>query len=48
MTDHDVTEHEHQWVFLRTYSDWWDGDEVDIYECSVDECTAGQTRYISR
>jgi hypothetical protein len=40
--------HEHQWVFHRTDSDWWDGDEEDIYRCAADGCTAIDRRYIPR
>ena len=40
--------HEHQWVFVRTDSDWWDGDEDDVYHCSVNGCSAWERRYIPR
>jgi hypothetical protein len=39
------TAHEHQWTFHRTDSDWYDGDEEDIYKC---ECGETQRRYIPR
>ncbi len=37
--------HEHHWTFYRTDSDWYDGDEEDIYKC---ECGETQRRYIPR
>jgi hypothetical protein len=40
--------HEHQWVYDHSYDDWWDGDSDDIYRCSVEGCTATQTRYVPR
>ena len=43
-----VPEHEHQWVYDHTYEDWWDGDEDDIYKCSVPGCTKTKTVYIPR
>ncbi len=33
-----VSDHIHEWEFSYTYSDWWDGDEEDIYECIVKDC----------
>jgi hypothetical protein len=41
-------EHEHRWVFHRTDEDWFDGDEVDVYRCAVEDCTATDKRYIPR
>lgn len=43
-----MVEHEHVWEFLRTYEDWWDGDEEDIYRCTVDDCTERKRVYIPR
>lgn len=37
--------HVHDWRFVRTDADWWDGDEEDVYEC---ECGAKEARYIGR
>lgn len=27
-------DHDHEWRFVRTVEDWWDGDEEDIYDCA--------------
>jgi hypothetical protein len=32
-------------MFVRTDSDWWDGDETDVYRCA---CGETQERYIPR
>lgn len=41
-------EHEHVWVFHHTYSDWYDGDEEDIYYCSVEGCKERKVVYAPR
>ena len=40
-----VSPHEHEWEYLRTYEDWWDGDEEDVYVC---QCGVRERRYIPR
>jgi hypothetical protein len=42
------SDHIHQWVFVYTIEDWWDGDEEDVYECSVDGCKERKREYIPR
>lgn len=46
MTETD--DHLHQWKYSHTYEDWWDGDEDDIYICTVEGCKARKTEYIPR
>lgn len=41
-------DHRHQWEYLRTHEDWWDGDEEDIYGCVVEGCDARDVRYVPR
>lgn len=38
-------QHVHEWRYVRTVEDWFDGDEEDIYECS---CGATERRYVAR
>ena len=38
-------EHEHEWTFVRTSENWFDGDETDIYACPCGEL---DRRYIPR
>lgn len=48
MTTPAPLEHEHQWKFLRTDEDWFDGDEEDVYECTIEGCNARKRKYIPR
>ena len=50
MTDRQTTpaNHTHDWMFLYTDEDWWDGDEVDVYVCAVEGCKATDKRYVPR
>jgi len=41
-------DHEHVWKFSHTYESWWDGDEDDIYKCTVAGCKARDNRYVGR
>lgn len=43
--DAEEADHDHVWRFVRTNENWFDGDEVDIYEC---DCGACDKRYIPR
>jgi hypothetical protein len=40
-----LEDHKHVWTYVTTYSDWWDGDEEEIYKCN---CGERKTEYISR
>jgi hypothetical protein len=35
-----------QWRYVSTYSDWFDGDEDDIYECRL--CGKRIVEYVPR
>lgn len=37
---------DHEWVFIRTDEDWFDGDETDVYECK--KCKTKTWKYIGR
>ncbi len=37
--------HEHVWKYVRTFENWFDGDEEDLYECA---CGEKDRRYIPR
>lgn len=41
-------EHEHQWKYIGTYDDWWDGDSDDMYECTVEGCPKIKSVYVPR
>lgn len=43
-----LPDHTHVWRYERTDEDWFDGDETDIYKCTVDGCGATDRRYIPR
>ena len=40
-----VAAHQHEWKYVKTFENYWDGDEEDLYEC---ECGEKDRRYIPR
>lgn len=48
MTNEQTPEHKHQWQFKYTWEDWWDGDEEDVYVCTVEGCTERKWVYHPR